>query len=491
MEFSTLNGYKVKDKKAIRYYDTVADMKSDTTLKNGMYAKTKGYYSVNDGGGSEYHITSTESLTEYYETLNNNLYANLIIKDKVNVKQFGAKGNGDNDDTNSIQNCINIYNNIFIPKGTYLINNLSINKDNVKIYGENKNNTTLLNINEDSNAFNLIEINSCINVEISDLKIDGDKKGKNSPIAFINVNDCKLHDTIVTGGNDKRTINVQSFVANKGNNNKIYNNEVKAYGNIDSGALIECTGEMGTDEVLHYLNNIEIYDNKCIVESGTYIGNSDLFDCIEIDNTKNAIIDKNYCNSILHNGISVDTRNIDFRVTNNYCTNMTIHGIESTGSLGETKGIISNNVVDTVDTGISLNNPDVSVVGNIINNATTRGIIVLEGAQNCIISSNYINGANDGIYVSGSASLINIVGNKTLNIRNTNSGVVVPIGTGAGIEVYSTENNCSLTMTRIKGYNGVIINREPNQNNSLFIQDTRLRYKDMNGIIYTITKVAD
>lgn len=95
MEFSTLNGYKVKDKKAIRFYDTVDDMKNDSTLKEGMYAKTKGYYSVNDGGASEYHITGTESNSDYQEELNNGLYATLIVTHKVSLKQLGAKNTED------------------------------------------------------------------------------------------------------------------------------------------------------------------------------------------------------------------------------------------------------------------------------------------------------------------------------------------------------------------------------------------------------------
>ena len=66
-EISILNGYKIKDKKAVRYYDTISNMKSDTTLKAGMHVKTKGYYSVNDGGNAEYYITSTESATDYQE----------------------------------------------------------------------------------------------------------------------------------------------------------------------------------------------------------------------------------------------------------------------------------------------------------------------------------------------------------------------------------------------------------------------------------------
>lgn len=102
MEFSTLNGYKVKDKKAIRFYNTVDDMINDITLKDGMHAKTKGYYSVNDGGFSEYHITATESNSDYQEELSNGLYATLIIKDYVTPEQFGAKGDGETDDSDAI-----------------------------------------------------------------------------------------------------------------------------------------------------------------------------------------------------------------------------------------------------------------------------------------------------------------------------------------------------------------------------------------------------
>ena len=97
MEFSTLNGYKVKDKKAIRFYDTVDDMINDTTLKEGMHAKTKGYYSVNDGGEAEYHITGTESNSDYQEELDNGLYATLITDKKINVLQLGIKRNIEQD----------------------------------------------------------------------------------------------------------------------------------------------------------------------------------------------------------------------------------------------------------------------------------------------------------------------------------------------------------------------------------------------------------
>ena len=148
MEFSTLNGYKVKDKKAIRYYDTVADMKNDTTLKNGMHVKTKGYYAINDSGDSEYHITNSASLTDYQEELNNGLYATLIIKNTVNIKQFGAKGNDTDDDTTAIQSAIdyaydkNILQ-VYVPFGTYKTTKPIFLYSTVKLYGDNCNSSII------------------------------------------------------------------------------------------------------------------------------------------------------------------------------------------------------------------------------------------------------------------------------------------------------------------------------------------------------------
>lgn len=102
-EISILNGYKIKDKKAIRFYDTVDDMINDSTLKEGMHVKTKGYYNVNDGGGAEYHITATESNSEYQEEISNNLYATLIIdNDTVDFRQLGGILNDNTFDSKNV-----------------------------------------------------------------------------------------------------------------------------------------------------------------------------------------------------------------------------------------------------------------------------------------------------------------------------------------------------------------------------------------------------
>ena len=104
------------------YFDTVADMKAGN-LSAGDMAITKGYYSANDGGGAEYNIVSTTS--NYSETLNNNLKAELIIKDTINVKQFGCYGDDIHDDTTLLENSLNYATNnnynVAIPTGIYKI----------------------------------------------------------------------------------------------------------------------------------------------------------------------------------------------------------------------------------------------------------------------------------------------------------------------------------------------------------------------------------
>ena len=108
--------------KAIFGFDNVESMKNATNLINGSYARTLGYHSKNDGGGALYKITSTKSETEYQETLNNGLYATLIINDSINVKQLGAYGDGIHDDTEILQNIINMNKPIIFDDSTYMIN---------------------------------------------------------------------------------------------------------------------------------------------------------------------------------------------------------------------------------------------------------------------------------------------------------------------------------------------------------------------------------
>ena len=124
-EYSTLkerldNEYENLKNVIIQKFDTVAQMKADTTLGTGMYARTGGYYVVNDGGGALYRIYDTAPAT-HYETLTNGLYAELITEETADVKQFGAKGDGVTNDTNAFISALANASVVTVPTGKYKI----------------------------------------------------------------------------------------------------------------------------------------------------------------------------------------------------------------------------------------------------------------------------------------------------------------------------------------------------------------------------------
>ena len=103
-------------------YGTVDEMLSDQNLGAGMYVRTAGYYTVNDGGGAGYLIASKEPLN-YSEKLNNGLYAQLLYgSEPVNVLTFGVKNDGSQDISNIINEQTKLHA-LHLPAGKYLVNN--------------------------------------------------------------------------------------------------------------------------------------------------------------------------------------------------------------------------------------------------------------------------------------------------------------------------------------------------------------------------------
>lgn len=135
-------------------YDNVESMKNSTNLVNGCYARTSGFYDFNDGGGAFYkirNITNQDVINEMsIIALNNESLIAELVKNNVNVKQYGAKGDDVNDDTLAIQTCIDENIIVNIPKGIYKItNSINVFNSNQKIYGDG---TTLSVLKKYGNA---------------------------------------------------------------------------------------------------------------------------------------------------------------------------------------------------------------------------------------------------------------------------------------------------------------------------------------------------
>lgn len=127
---------------AVFGYDNVAAMKLAENLVNGSYARTLGYYAKNDGGSALYKIRTITNDDVVDEALiiemgdgTNNLVAELVIEEPVNVKSLGAYGDGTHDDYAKIQHGIDVlhHHTLYFPSGTYLITQpLSIGTTNAE-----------------------------------------------------------------------------------------------------------------------------------------------------------------------------------------------------------------------------------------------------------------------------------------------------------------------------------------------------------------------
>ena len=184
-DFAKLKGDK-GDSGAI-VFNTVAEMKANTELVAGDTCQTLGYYEVNDGGAGLYKIVNDNTLVDdggSIHELENGLKATLIINDSVNVKQFGAYGDGEHDDTNAIQTALNNSHYIYIPDGTYMINGYNQGWGHLTEGGifPQSNSKIILSENAvlkaitNSNAFyNILNLNNVDNITVFGGKIQGEK----------------------------------------------------------------------------------------------------------------------------------------------------------------------------------------------------------------------------------------------------------------------------------------------------------------------------
>jgi hypothetical protein len=112
------------------------------------YVRVVGYYAQGDGGGGTYWYNSAD--TTSLDNGGTIIVAadggrwNLQLIEPISVKQFGAKGDGANDDTSSMQSAINAAGaggTVIVPAGTYLLSATLNALTNQSIVGGGPNST--------------------------------------------------------------------------------------------------------------------------------------------------------------------------------------------------------------------------------------------------------------------------------------------------------------------------------------------------------------
>ena len=248
---------------AIWCFDNVEAMKNATNLIDGSFAKTLGFYEKNDGGSALYKIrtmTNDDVIDEMFiiemNDSENQLIAELIF-DNINLKQIGAKGDGETNDSLIIQSSINkaqsLKKNVIAPEGHYIINST------LTLYGRTSLKGDGIVVFDFSNIST--ENDYCIKIDQSTITYSDSRKS-----------DDLINNITFRGYNTDFTENIPSNYSSKNlfyittheftiNNITVYGfNKVFTYGS--------------NSYIISVLNSVLSHNNYCVYYDQTGINNS-------------------------------------------------------------------------------------------------------------------------------------------------------------------------------------------------------------------------
>ena len=245
------------------YYENVADMKADNKLKVGDMAITLGYYEANDGGGAEYKIVSgnyTDDGGSYHE-LENDLFAELIIRGEINVLTYGIKNTGatTQDRINTMISTFEDKGNIafYFPAGLYKLEETIYLPTKTKIRGDNGATIFLWDGQENTFMFDILsQHNDCV---ISDICLNGQKKA-------YGIYDCdKTYNS--SGGIRSRFYNIRM-------DNMKMGIHINAMGSEFHNILCNGSGNDGSyadeNSIGFYITGTDNFINNCRVQTFYY-----------------------------------------------------------------------------------------------------------------------------------------------------------------------------------------------------------------------------
>jgi parallel beta-helix repeat protein len=410
-----------------------------------------------------------------------------VLNRGVNVKDYGAKGDGVTDDTAAIQAAMDAASNVYFPAGTYLVGAALVPNTNQYMWGTGA--TIKL---ADSTNTSIISADGASNITIEGLSLDGNKANQSitktdSTKAVIYLTDTS-NATQVTKNNivNCKIINAGSdgvcFGASTYSGVSDCYIEAPAQHGISTigGSILQtefCTfshnrikgGETGADGagiiVMGTARFCSITGNT-ITDTGIYGDGITAYAQVNHGHSITGNVIKNSHNHGIHiggdhitvsgntinevaltasgaSGILVESQSTDpaaqfITLSGNtvYCTNANVGAGIDIQDRANNVVVSGNNIRNTATIGIRLNDGSLAVVsGNQVSGSGTIGIDVSSYIR-VNIEGNIISNTNqDGIDLTGAAQSI-VSGNFIFN-----SGVSVGGGTGFAIKADATSTN--------------------------------------------------
>lgn len=392
-------------------FNTLSDMKLSQNLLEGDIISTLGYHSINDGGKATYKVrlkeeSETTNDMDVIALYNEDLVADFIHDDTLNLKQFGAYGDDNNDDTNALTYAVEYSTTndieLYIPKGIYLING------DIAINNKIKGNEAQIHFNDGNNSF-YVNANSSFKLKDLELNCHGHAiQINNENNVNSTIDNCKINATgygvLVNSNSDG------------GKDLKITNNNIYA----GSDAIEINTIHSASNKY----NNILIENN--ILETDTDRTGTTSGFTIGIARGKKILINNNVVNMSRNEAIHIEDGTEDLIITNNIINDCVNDGIRilMTNSLSTQTPIISNNIINSSNT----------------QGTGIRGIYDTNGLLSYTdLTNNRIKGFHNGITIGGAyGQSFNLNGSI---IENCDNGLVLPASTNVTGNV--TFRNCT------------------------------------------------
>lgn len=374
-------------------FDTVADMKASTNLVNGSYARTLGFYSVNDGGGALYKITNSGTANELDVIAVGDLYASVILEKSMNLTQLGVNHTAA-DTTDAINNAISVCSqnkiHLIIPAHTYNITSIT---------------------SEDVSGYHYkYFLKSLSNIYIT---------GENRDNSIIKVNTNENYTGVFFNEEEAKNIVLNNFTIEQ-----YYTSGNNMDGGDRSNRKIAFVLYGESDNI--QIKNI-YFKNCCGV---------DVVGFFDETNISNVTLESNRFDYKMVQGVSYYDRSVIYMECNNYIVKdnkingnyEVLGGIECHGY----NGICENNTVNNCEQGIhiaprypsTINSANIHATGNILNN-NCRGIKIWENTAGAnTIGCSGITIDSNIIYIDGSLYAQQFFFSGGLGTTNELNGIV-------------------------------------------------------------------